>query len=175
VNKETAPPPSRVPRELNPVLEALESIKETAPLISRAINDVSVLAYDRPVMDNAGVRSGRSDPNLDQWGSAQAKDVLRRLTDKHHGVLRLEQDLTALHSAVYGLFTGEGADETLRGTTLGEMETNPKSPNYGRWKQGESPRQQMDKVLKAAKRRAERGEYTPARTEEQPKAPKWRG
>lgn len=147
--------PSSLPRNIEVTIRDLREVEHRARVLARLLPDLHVLAYERQVHDDAG-RSQRSEWYLDEQGIERAKVVLRAITDERssRGAKGIVGVLTEHLAAVNALFSGPGADNTLRGTLLGDDK-------------GHGAQKELTEALKAQERRTERGEYTPARTEPQ--------
>lgn len=148
---------------------ALNSIEDRARQLARVLEDVYVLAYDQPATGESSGRTRRLAWYLDEQGLAKAKEALADLANPRTGVPAVDGQLGALASEVFKLFRGPREDSSLRGTLLGEID-----PRTGDVVPG-SAKKELDQALEAKRRRDERGEYSPARGEPQPRVPRWRG
>lgn len=151
--------PPTLPRDLRVTIADLEQIAYRAQRLAKLLPDLHVVAYERQVTgDDPPVRTSRLGWSLDEVGRAEAKDALRLLMAERtaYGAKAIGSALAEHLARVQSLFSGPGADQTLRGTLLGD-------------ERGNGAQRELTDAIKAQQRRGERGEYTPARAEPQPK------
>lgn len=151
--------PPTLPRDVRAARDDLEDIAYKALRLAKELPDLHVLAYERQVTgDDPHVATSRIGYSLDDVGKAAARDALRAITGEHnaYGAAAIRKALTAHLARVQGFFGGEGADQSLRGTLLGD-------------ESGGGAQRELTELLKARERREASGQYTPARTEPQPK------
>lgn len=147
-----------VPREVRETVKLLGHVASAATALAGVIEDLHVLAYDRAssgAEDAGRISRGGATWYLDEVGQAEAKVALRALTGarSRHGAVELERAMRVHYERVFALFSGPGADESLRGTILGD--------DCGAGAQAE-----LTQALKARQRRRERGEYSPTENDE---------
>ncbi len=151
--------PPTLPRDVRVTLADLADIEHRAQMLAKILPDLHVLAYEQQnTSDEPAVRTSRSTWYLDEQGQDAAKVALRALMAErgNAGAKALAGVLAEHLERVQSLFRGPGADMTLRGTLLGD-------------ERGNGAQRELIEALKAQERRTARGEYTPARSEPQPK------
>lgn len=137
------------PRDVLVLRARLEDIAASATSLSRAAEDLYGIAYERGSGVDVKVSGGGGQAGLDTVGDARAKRLWRRL-EKH--VKASELALRALvHGAGNLLAEGETDDRLRFGSAITAAE--------------------LDALVSRQAGRRARGEYTPARTEEQPAHP----
>jgi hypothetical protein len=152
-------PPRSAPREVRESVKLLRHVEAAAKALAGILEDLHVLAYDKTATaleDKAGGGGGRQTWYLDDVGKEAAKHALRELTSERsqYSAVMLERAMRVHYERVFSLFRGEGADESMRGTLLGD-------------EHGHHPQGELNRLLKAQGRRRDRGEYSPVSEEEQ--------
>jgi hypothetical protein len=137
------------PRDVVALRARLTGIVDAARSLAANAEDLHVLAYDQPAGDEVKVAGGvPTSVYLDTVGNHQARRLWRCLEDELEVV---ETGLVALRHAVANLLSAGASAPVTRGSSL---------------RPGELPR-----LLRRKAQRRAAGEYTPERTEAQPKYP----
>jgi hypothetical protein len=142
--------------DLNEIRRWLNALPDVAARTERRLEDLHSLAFDQHVADRDGARSTRIDWALDEIGERKAKELWRRAVKATHAAL---VELEAVSHAIgQYLNAGEVADNTMRGTLLGDDETAASA--------------ELADLVRRQNTRRERGDYTPAREMAQPQVPR---
>lgn len=148
-------------RYLEPTHEALVAILARARALDNVLQDVHSLAYDKPSTQPGEGRSGEDGMTFDTLSlDARGKQRARRaLAELERFSLKFSKEIEVQYAAIYSLFSGPGANDKLRGTTLG----NDK---------GHGASVELKQLINKQRDRKDRGEYTPSPSEEQPEIQK---
>lgn len=153
-------------RELDRLQGNLARITHGAEVVAKLLETLYSLAYDRGGKgDDVVVRTSRGEWYLDEVGSQRAKRMLTDLMRATEHAVREFEAATA--SAMNMLTEGPGADVSLRGTLLSEVDDD------GQVVPG-SAKRALDDAVEARRRRRDRGEFSPEPSEKQPGIA-WRG
>ena len=136
-------------RDVDVIRARLTAIAGAAAALSKQLEDLHALAFERRVGGETKV-SGGSGGDVDTVGDQRARTLWRRLEAELRAA---EVAVVALERAAGNLLTeGRAATEPMFGTSLTPAE--------------------FRRLQRARTRRLERGEYTPHRVEPQPDLPK---
>ncbi|MGH3476013.1 MAG: hypothetical protein ACRDQD_04160 [Nocardioidaceae bacterium] len=135
------------PREVEALRASLAAIVAAATSLARQMEDLHALAYDRQARDEVKVAGG-SGGGVDTVGDGRARDLWRRL---ERDVPALEVGLVALDQAAGNLLSEGPSPAQTRGSLIAPGE--------------------FARAVGRQRERAERSEYVPYRTEDQPKYP----
>jgi len=136
------------PRDVDHLRHRLQSIATTAGELAKHIEDVHSVAYERHVGTHERVAGGDAHPGVENIGDARARDLWARLA-RH--ARHFEATLQALEWAVGNLLAAGQSAEDTRGSLISSAE--------------------FAHAVQAQRRRASSGEYTPARSQDQPGYP----
>jgi hypothetical protein len=137
------------PRDVALLRARLAAIVKAADRLSADAEDLHAIAYDKPAGDDVKVAGGHPhSAYLDTVGNQRARNLWRRLDTEIHA---LELHLVELKQATGNLLSEGASPPATRGSKL---------------KPGE-----LARLLGGQRRRQAAGEYTPHRTEAQPKYP----
>lgn len=147
-----------LPREARVCLDDLEAITYLAGRLKKLFADVHVLAYEPHVAGDGQPRSRKQTWYLDEVGLQEAKDALRAVMHQHSssGVKAVRSTLEAHVASFDALFSGPGADSTLRGTLLGD-------------ERGNGAQKELTARIQNQAKQKTLGLYVPERSEPQPK------
>jgi hypothetical protein len=134
----------------------LRALPDTAARTERRLADLHTLAFDRHVGERNG-RGGTPPAELEPLvGSPQARDLWHRAAKATHTCL---VELEAVSHAIGHLLNaGDPADNTLRGTMLGDED--------------QSASEELNRLVANQTQRSARGDYVPNREMAQPKVPR---
>lgn len=136
-------PSERTPR-VDTVRNQLFGARELLAMVGAEVEDLHVLAYDRPTASREKVHGGQRDYALDTHGDPRARAALRELSLA--AVHACEVVAQVAHDQLKILRSGERTNGTRRMVSSEELL----------------------QAIEAQGRRAARGEYTPVRREAQP-------
>ena len=143
-------------REVSELRRLLDAVADRIPPMSRRLEVLFSVAFDRVVSDAVTVQASREGWSLDGVGQGEAKEAWRVLSGSaRHALVQLEASIVAANRLLAG---GDGADVSLRGTLLGS--------------DGESADRELGRLVSSQARRVARGEFDPARSEPQPGVPR---
>lgn len=135
------------PPEVQVLRARLATIEKAARGLAAQAEDLHALAYDRPARDEVKVAGGIT-AELDTIGDQRARQLWRRL---EKDVQAVELLVVALKQAVGNRLSEGPSPPATRGSKL--------SPG------------EFARALVSQRQRQDAGEYTPHRTEDQPKYP----
>ena len=157
----------RLAKDVNLLAVQLERIVMAAEFLRKNLPDVQSLAWDQPAPDSnyPAVEPGENPPPTK---ADRARELIRALRSGS-GINQVEAALNDFARDTAKLFVAPKADDSMRGTLLGETDSEgrfmPHSPNL-----------EMLRLLAAQRRREARaprtGEIAHERLEAQPRAPK---
>lgn len=147
-----------LPREARVGIEDAEASQYLLGRLAKMIEDVHVLAYEPHVARDGQPRSRKQTWYLDDVGLREAKDALRALLHQHSqsGLKAIRMTLEAHVASFDSLFSGPGADSTMRGTLLGD-------------ERGNGAQKELTARIQNQAKQKTLGLYVPERSEPQPK------